>query len=83
LRGPLEVRGSVSGYRLTYRNRFPGQTVAELPEEKGISIRGELGYQMRRSRVSFYVDGSHRNSTVSLGRGYDRLRYGSSVFYAF
>jgi hypothetical protein len=83
LRGPLEVRGSVSGYRLTYRNRFPGQTVAELPEENGISIRGELGYQMRRSRVAFYVDGAHRNSTVSVGRGYDRLRYGSSVLYTF
>jgi hypothetical protein len=83
LRGPLEVRGYVSGYRLTYRNRFPGQTVAEPPEEKGIAIRGELGYQMRRSRVAFYVDGSHRNSTVAFGRGYDRMRYGSSVFYSF
>src|SRR5262245_22256811 len=81
LRGPLEVRGYVSGYRLTYRNRFPDQAVA--PEEKGISIRGELGYQMRRSRVTFYVDGSHRNSTVSFGRGYDRLRYGSSILYTF
>jgi hypothetical protein len=83
LRGPLEVRGYVSGYRLTYRNRFPGQTVAEPPGENGISIRGELGYQMRRSRVTFYVEGSHRNSAVTVGRGYDRTRYGSSVFYAF
>jgi hypothetical protein len=83
LRGPLEVRGNVSGYRLTYRNRFPGQTVAVPPGENGISIRGELGYQMRRSRVTFYVEGSHRNSAVSVGRGYDRIRYGSSVFYAF
>jgi hypothetical protein len=85
LRGALDVRGYVSGYRLTYRNRFLGQTVAApLGEsENGISIRGELGYQMRRSRVTFYVEGGHRNSTVSVGRGYDRLRYGSTVFYTF
>jgi hypothetical protein len=81
LSGAWEIRGSVEGYRLTYRNRFPGQTVP--PEESGISVRGEVGYQMRRSRVSFYVDGSHRNSAVSVGRGYDRIRYGSSVLYTF
>jgi Putative beta-barrel porin 2 len=78
-----DVRGSVDTYRLTYRNRFPGQGVAEPPRENGVSLRGEVGYQMRRSRVSFYVDGGHRNSGVSAGRGYDRTRFGSSIFYTF
>jgi hypothetical protein len=83
LRGAWDIRGSVAGYRLTYRNRFPGQSAAAPPRESGISVHGEVGFQMRRSRISFYVDGSHRNSTVSVGRGYDRIRYGSSVFYTF
>ena len=77
-----DVRGSVAAYRLTYRNRFPGG-LGDLPQERGISGRGEVGYQLRRSRVSFYVDGSQRNSEVSSVRGYDRWRFGSTIFYTF
>jgi Putative beta-barrel porin 2 len=82
LSGGLDVRGSVAVYRLEYRNRFPGQG-SEPPQEKGISARGEVGYQLRRSRVSFYIDGSHRNSEVTSVRGYDRLRFGSNILYTF
>jgi Putative beta-barrel porin 2 len=86
LRGPLDLRGSVTGYRLTYRNRFLGQAALTLPGESGVSGRGEVGYQLQRSRgsrVSFYVEGSHRNSGVSVGRAYDRLRFGSNILYTF
>jgi hypothetical protein len=83
LRGAWDVRGSVAGYRLTYRNRFPGQSALLLPAESGVSARGEMGYALRRSRVSFYVEGSHRNSDVSIGRAYDRTRFGSNILYTF
>ncbi len=78
-----DVRGSVAAYRLTYRNRFPGQGLGDLPRERGISGRGEVGYQLRRSRASFYVEGSTRNSEVSSVRGYDRWRFGSTILYTF
>jgi len=83
LGGGWDIGGSVAVYRLAYRNRFPGQGLSELPQEKGISARGEVGYQLRRSRVSFYVDGAHRASEVTSVRGYDRTKFGSNILYTF
>jgi hypothetical protein len=83
LGGGWDIRGWISRYSLTYQSRFPSLAVLEPPGEVGVGGGGEVGYQNRRSRITFYVDSTHRTSDASVGRRYSRVRVGSTIQYVF
>jgi hypothetical protein len=79
-----EVGGTLGRYHLGYRRALEGATgSAEPPGETVVNSGFSIGYYLGRNRVGFNLDHSGRESDVSIGRGYDRLRVGSSFTYAF
>jgi hypothetical protein len=80
-----DVRGNVGRYNLDYRRPpFAAPTTAVYPSETVLSLGGDVGYHLgRKSRIGLAVNHSSRTSDMPLGRGYDRLRIGSSFTYGF
>ena len=80
-----DAGGNVGRYRLGYRRRDP-QAMVELgayPDEIVLNTGVSIGYTVGRTRIAFDTDWQGRESEVSLGRGYDRLRLGWSLSHAF
>jgi len=79
-----DVRGTGGRYRLTFRQGPQGIAGARaLPSETFLHFGLDVGYYIGRTRTGFSVQHYGRESDVSLGRGYERLRIGSSLTYVF
>jgi len=80
-----DVRGTVARYNLNYRRPpFAAPSSETLPTERILSLGADAGYLIgRRSRIGFGVERTSRAADLQLGRGYDRLRVGSSFTFGF
>lgn len=80
-----DVRGTVGRFRLSYRRRGSEDVASAngLPSETVLSASLGVGYRRGRTRLGLDISHYQRNSAVSLARGYDRLRVGSSLSYLF
>jgi hypothetical protein len=84
LGGGWDLRGTVGRTRLNYDQLVQVAGVTnEAPGEVSISVSGDVGYQLGRSRVGFSVSRGQRDSDLAVGRGYKRVRIGSSITYQF
>jgi hypothetical protein len=84
LGGGWDVRGTFGRSRLSYDQVVQSTPVADNgPGEISLSYGGNVGYQLGRSRIGLDVNHIQRDSDVSAGRGYRRLRVGSSITYLF
>jgi hypothetical protein len=82
-----DVGGSVGRDRLAYRGAEPPSNAAAIfnfPDETVIMSSGDIAYNLGRTRVGFYVEHRERQTDEpTVFRGYQRLRIGSTVTYAF
>ncbi len=80
-----DVRGSIGRFNLAYERRGAATATGspEVPNEVSVIWGSDVGYRVGHTRIGLNVDHASRQSDVSLGRGYSRLRVGSSIEYTF
>jgi hypothetical protein len=79
-----DAEGTVKRYRIGYRRLGPNGPSEGFPDEIVLNTNVGVGYNIgERTRIGFNVDHHGRQSDVAVGRGYDRLRIGSSLTHVF
>jgi len=81
-----DVGGVLGTSRISYRELTlaNGALSPPIPDETVLSYEIDLGYKVGRARVGFYFEHRQRTSDLAApNRGYERVRTGSTVTYAF
>ena len=73
--------GAFGRYRLIYAEGDP--SAPSRTEEHVLLYSVNLGYELERTRVAFYVSRDQRSSDVSGDRDYEGMRIGSTVTFGF
>jgi hypothetical protein len=77
-----DLGGSIGRGHLTYPAPTANPPVSAIPDETIPTYGADVGYNVGRARVGFHFE--HRSREASrLDRGYERLRIGSTLTYAF